>query len=378
MKDLLRVDVYTAYHNPERCFEETVSGLFTVTVAGGWFPRNFLGRLHAVSGQHYDVIFVDQVSAVIPVLKRLVPQSRVLFYCHFPDMLLAQRQSVLRKAYRAPIDWVEQSTTGRADKILVNSQFTQGVFAETFTRLHTRSIRPEVLYPAVALPSKKELAAAESWWHEGLPPTAADFVAGGATFLSINRFERKKGIGLAIEALHALLESSSTAGAKGCRLVVAGGYDSRLAENVEHLLELQQLASELGVQDKVQFLPSFTDAQRTSLLAACVAVVYTPQNEHFGIVPLEAMAAGRPVLAVNSGGPRESVVDGQTGFLREPQPQAFADAMGRLLETGMASKLGEQARAHVEQRFSRTAFGNKLDEIVKDLAEPGRKRKKRE
>ncbi len=81
----------------------------------------------------------------------------------------------------------------------------------------------------------------------------------------------------------------------------------------------------------MQFLPSFTDAQRTSLLAACVAVVYTPQNEHFGIVPLEAMAAGRPVLAVNSGGPRESVVDGQTGFLREPQPQAFADAMGRLL-----------------------------------------------
>ncbi len=66
-----------------------------------------------------------------------------------------------------------------------------------------------------------------------------------------NIYQLVQGIGLAIEALHALLESSSTAGAKGCRLVVAGGYDSRLAENVEHLLELQQLASELGVQDKV-------------------------------------------------------------------------------------------------------------------------------
>ena len=60
-----------------------------------------------------------------------------------------------------------------------------------------------------------------------------------------------QGIGLAIQALHALLQSSSVAEGKGCRLVVAGGYDSRLAENVDHLRELQQLASELGVQDKV-------------------------------------------------------------------------------------------------------------------------------
>ncbi len=44
----LQVDVFTAYHDPTRCFVETVSGLFTVTVAGGWFPRNVLGRLHAV------------------------------------------------------------------------------------------------------------------------------------------------------------------------------------------------------------------------------------------------------------------------------------------------------------------------------------------
>lgn len=78
-------------------------------------------------------------------------------------------------------------------------------------------------------------------------------------------------------------------------------------------------------------MPSFTDPQRTSLLAACLAVVYTPENEHFGIVPLEAMAAARPVLACNSGGPKESVLDGSTGFLREPEPGAFADAMARLL-----------------------------------------------
>jgi hypothetical protein len=61
----------------------------------------------------FDVIIADQVSAVIPVL-RWKRRARILFYCHFPDLLLAKRQSWLRKAYRAPIDWVEERTTGKA------------------------------------------------------------------------------------------------------------------------------------------------------------------------------------------------------------------------------------------------------------------------
>ena len=82
---------------------------------------------------------------------------------------------------------------------------------------------------------------------------------------------------------------------------------------------------------QVWLLPSFLDIQRAALLAACVAVVYTPENEHFGIVPLEAMASGRPVIACNSGGPKESIVDGVTGFLCDPSPNHFAYAMEHLM-----------------------------------------------
>jgi alpha-1,3/alpha-1,6-mannosyltransferase len=56
------------------------------------------------------------------------------------------------------------------------------------------------------------------------------------------------------------------------------------------------------------------------------------QNEHFGMVPLEAMAAQRPVVACASGGPVESIVDGVTGYLCPPMPGAFADAAARLLQ----------------------------------------------
>ena len=79
-------------------------------------------------------------------------------------------------------------------------------------------------------------------------------------------------------------------------------------------------SSESGSASSVGFLRSFTDEQKTFLLQHSVAVLYTPTNEHFGIVPIECMAMGRPVIAVNSGGPRESVIDEETGFLCNPEP----------------------------------------------------------
>jgi len=57
----------------------------------------------------------------------------------------------------------------------------------------------------------------------------------------------------------------------------------------------------------VLFLPSISEAQRSFLLGISMCLLYTPSNEHFGIVPCEAMASHVPVIAVNSGGPLESI-----------------------------------------------------------------------
>jgi alpha-1,3/alpha-1,6-mannosyltransferase len=94
-----------------------------------------------------SVFFVDQVSAGVPLLRLLRPAARVLFYCHFPDQLLAKRDGVLKALYRLPFDWLESWSTGCSDGILVNSRFTKGVFAETFPALKGRD--PAVVYPSV-------------------------------------------------------------------------------------------------------------------------------------------------------------------------------------------------------------------------------------
>ncbi|KAK9868927.1 hypothetical protein WJX84_011094 [Apatococcus fuscideae] len=382
-----QVDVYTAFHDRKRCFDETVDGSFSVTVAGGWFPRTLFGRCQALcatircwlvalyiwwtAGRSYDVVFVDAVSAVVPILQLLL-RCKVLFYCHYPDMLLATRAQGMRQVYRRPLDGLEEWSTGKADLCLVNSRFTQGVFANTFKSLARKGVQPEVLYPAVRIPSDAALTQASATWQQHLDQDLVGFLQSGPTFLSINRFERTKDLGLAVRALHTFqtgsgrLDSSHPA-----QLILAGGYDSRLAENKEVYQELQQLAALLGIEHQVRFVRSFTTPERTALLAACVAVIYTPPAEHFGIVPLEAMAASRPVIACNQAGPLETIVHGVTGLLCHPDPVAFAGAMHMLLEQNCSkqSGMGSAARNHVQHHFSLQAFGDRLEEHLHRLLE---------
>ncbi|OAE29884.1 hypothetical protein AXG93_773s1230 [Marchantia polymorpha subsp. ruderalis] len=331
--------IFTAHHDRQHCFEETLGGDLPVVVYGDFLPRSIFNRLHAVCAyirclyvafcmvlfwHTFDVVFVDQVSAVIPVF-RMKSSSKILFYCHFPDMLLAQHTTTLRKLYRKPLDWLEETTTGKADLVLVNSEFT----------------------------------------------------ASTPFFLSINRFERKKNIGLAISSFAAVRRELATvrvdekceiAASVDVRLVIAGGYDDRLAENREYLQELKTLVSDEGISGFVDFEPSCSTARKNELLASCIAVIYTPMKEHFGIVPLEAMGAAKPVIACNSGGPKESVEHSVTGFLCENSARSFASAMLVFFrEPSRAELMGVAARKHVETKFSRTVFGENLNNYISEL-----------
>lgn len=364
-----KVHIFTSHHDKNRCFEETLSGVFDITVYGAFLPRHIFYRLHAVCAYlrcmfvalcllfmwpSFDVILADQVSVVVPILK-LKKSAKVVFYCHFPDLLLAQRTTILRRIYRKPIDFIEEITTGMADLILVNSRFTASTFASTFKNLDARGIKPAVLYPAVNVDQFEK-------------PDAIKL-----NFLSINRFERKKNIELAISAF-AMVHAHEVHDHQGVNmndvsLTVAGGFDNRLRENVEYLEELKKLAEREGVSQRVRFITSCSTAERNALLGQCLCVLYTPKDEHFGIVPLEAMAAYKPVIACNSGGPVETVKHGVTGFLCDPSPREFASAMSNFIQDPhMSEKMGQDARQHVAESFSTKIFGQHLNRYLVDIA----------
>jgi glycosyltransferase involved in cell wall biosynthesis len=103
-------------------------------------------------------------------------------------------------------------------------------------------------------------------------------------------------------------------------LTIAGGFDKRLVENIQYLEELKCVAMRERVADRVEFVTSCSTTQRNKLLSECLCVIYTPKDELFGIVPLEAMASQKPVIACNSGGSVETIKHAATGFLCEPTP----------------------------------------------------------
>lgn len=284
--------------------------------------------------------------------------KKILFYCHFPDLLLTRRDSFFKRLYRAPIDWVEEYTTGMADCILVNSQFTAAIFKETFKSLS--HIDPDVLYPSLNVTS----------FDSTVPEKLDDLVPEGKKFLflSINRYERKKNLPLALEALAQLRGRLVPQDWERTHLIVAGGYDRRVLENVEHYQELKAMVQRSDLGQNVTFLRSFSDKQKISLLHGCTCVLYTPSNEHFGIVPLEAMYMQCPVVAVNSGGPLESIVHSVTGFLCEPNPVHFSEAMEKFIhEPSLKVTMGLAGRARVKEKFSPEAFTEQLYQYVTKL-----------
>ncbi|KAJ8434968.1 hypothetical protein Cgig2_027811 [Carnegiea gigantea] len=148
-----------------------------------------------------------------------------------------------------------------------------------------------------------------------------------------------------------------------------GGYDRRLRENVEYLEELKLLAQKEGVSDQVEFITSCSTSERNTLLSQCLCVLYTPTDEHFGIVPLEAMAAYKPVIACNSGGPTETIKHEVTGYLCDPSPEEFSAAMLKThSRTHISRKLGREARQHVIESFSTKVFGQHLNQYVLSVA----------
>ncbi|XP_067941099.1 alpha-1,3/1,6-mannosyltransferase ALG2-like [Watersipora subatra] len=366
-----QVEFITSHHSPDHCFAETRDGTFKVTVVGDWLPRSILGRCYALCAYlrmiyaamylvafcctQFDLIFCDQISACIPILK--LSRLPIVFYCHFPDMLLTQRNSLLKKLYRWPIDWLEEVTTGRADKVLVNSKFTAGVFKETFSRLS--HITPEVVYP---IPNVEALEGQSGELNPDWQVPKASTI-----FLSINRYERKKNLELAIEALGKVAESVGHLQGK-VHLIIAGGYDDRVVENKEYYLELRALASRRNLQEYVTFVRSFNASEKISLLNAATCLLYTPDREHFGIVPVEAMYMKCPVIAVSSGGPLETVLHEHTGYLCEQTNTAFAKAMLKFVaDPNIRQRMGETGKSRMIELFSFETYSNQLNNIIMSM-----------
>ncbi|PFH35029.1 glycosyltransferase, group 1 family protein [Besnoitia besnoiti] len=405
------VEILTTHHDTTRCFPATVDGRLRVSVYGRFLPRSLGARAVAlcsllrmlwlclvllVTGRwRRRVIFCDQVSAINPLLSFFT--EKLVFYAHFPDMLLAARRDKqpqgviarIKALYRALLDAVEQATTGRCDVLLFNSRFTEATYRRSFPSM--RFPRNAVLYPPVD--TRAADAFLQSFSREACVkrlkrlPEFKHFDFSVPFAFSLNRYEAKKGLPLALQALAEAQQRGVASGT--LNLVVAGGFDGRLREcveiygdlvrlgreqlNFEVLTDTQAPSSSRETAQKTQLLllKNISDETRQCLMAACLCVIYTPHEEHFGMVPCEAMALGCPVIASDSGGPRESVLHGETGFLCEHDAQSFGDALLRIVrmqrETAEAYEdMRRAGRRHAKEKFSFEVFRARLRQLINE------------
>jgi len=113
----------------------------------------------------------------------------------------------------------------------------------------------------------------------------------------------------------------------------------------------QRLARKLGVADDVRFLGA--QESMAEVLAMADALLLPSESESFGLVALEAMSCGTPVVSSNRGGLPEVVTDGETGFLHEPDDvEGMAASLARIFdEPGLAARLGDAGREDARSRF---------------------------
>ena len=178
----------------------------------------------------------------------------------------------------------------------------------------------------------------------------------GKLLLTVARLatsEKFKGLDTVIQVMPRLLQADPQ-----IRYVVVGDGDDRP--------RLEQLARDVGVTDHVLFAGARTDQELAAMYDACQVMVLPSRKEGFGLVFLEAMAFGMPVVGGNFGGTPEVVVDGETGFLVDyGNLDCLADRLLRLLsEPPLQRRMGEAGRRRLEEHYTFEIFNQRLRQIL--------------
>jgi glycosyltransferase involved in cell wall biosynthesis len=165
-----------------------------------------------------------------------------------------------------------------------------------------------------------------------------------STVLFVGRLERVKGVPLLLEAAQSVLSECP-----GARFVLAGGFHPSLSR-----LEIDSLIRSHSLEGKVQMLGHLPRAALNRLFRKATLCVVPSHYETFGILALEAMSLGMPVVGSRTGALPEVVEDGVTGLLfPSGDPQALAGAIVRLLSNpAERQRMGEAARDRVRIEFS--------------------------
>jgi len=273
--------------------------------------------------EEYDIIFS---SHMFTRHYRTLDHQYLLNYCHSPPRWLndlqRHRLSSLpkpvqppAKAYMTVMDVLDSRSADRVDAFIANSEVIQDRIRRYYRRNST------VVYPPIDT--------------EGIESTESS----GEYYLMVGRVVKAKRPWTVLEAV----EDSDY------NLKIAGGADNQplLGTNT-----LEQIRSSAG--ENVDVLGYVSDERKQELLRDAKAIIYIPVREDFGMVPIEALAAGTPVIAANEGFPAIAIEDGETGVVVEPTSEGVIRGIERIEKTSFdPTQLAAAAENYSIDRFEK-------------------------
>ncbi len=182
--------------------------------------------------------------------------------------------------------------------------------------------------------------------------------------LYVGRFDQRKGIETLVRSCALIKQNAENA--ENLRIVIVGGSDETKSDGQERQ-RIEQLVNELGLAEHVTFAGRVGHDRLPLYYTAADVCVIPSHYEPFGLVAIEAMGCGTPVVASDVGGLKFTVVPEQTGLLVPPQDEAgFASAIARILgDKDWAKKLRKQAAERVQQNFSWAGVAAQLGSLYR-------------
>ncbi len=270
----------------------------------------------------------------------------VLWYCHTPPRIIydeeisaIKRRSPAKRIAYAPLalvyKMVENRIASKIEGIAANSMNTHDRL-KRYLGLESKVINPSI--------------------------DARGFRDRGDDryFLYPSRIAEEKRQDYAIRAFRRFSEMSK----KRYKLIIAGSLSKRHAEFSEYYERIRHSAGR-----DVSFVINPDDDEMKELYSRCTAVLYPPINEDFGIVPLEAMASRKPVIALDEGGPRETIREKETGFLVRSEESMAKHMLHITKNESEADRMGRNGRKLVEKEYTWGAFFKKFDALAKKVSE---------
>ena len=281
--------------------------------------------------ESFDLSDFDKVLSSSAIFSKgliLKPSTKHICYCYSPTRFLwdqshesgiMNQESWFKKISKHLMRLWDRAAADRVDQYVAISKLVQSRIKKYYRK---NSI---IIYPPISLPIESALRNRES--------SIFNLKIGTPFYLIVSRLYPYKNIDIAIEAFNKL----------NYQLVIIGNGPDR--KRLEHF-----------AGDSISFLGEQDDSTLVEYYRACRAFIM-PQEEDFGLTPIEAMFFGKPVVALRKGGSLETIIEGQTGeFFDDPIPEGLADAVRRLNENYIKynpEKIKEQASFFNSKRFEK-------------------------